>query len=160
MFGLTTLGLIHTVISLVAIVSGAIALVRDHRITLGNSVGRLFVLSMVLTCVTGFGFFGTNSAVTKGQTLGFITIAVIVVAYLAERRHAFGGASAAVATVGWSAVFFFNMIPFFAQTLTRLPSGKPVFADDTAQGLAVINAVMFILFLIGAYLQVRKLRRG
>jgi hypothetical protein len=74
-------------------------------------------------------------------------------------RNAFGRASAAVETVTYSANFLFNMIPLFAQTTTRLPPGKPLFPDDNAPGLAAINGVMFVPFLIGAYLQVRRARR-
>lgn len=40
MFGLTQLGVVHTAISLVAVAAGAIALIRDKEITLGNTLGK------------------------------------------------------------------------------------------------------------------------
>ena len=51
------------------------------------------------------------------------------------------------------------MIPGVTETLTRLPAGAPVFPNADAPGLQPIVGVCFILFLIGATLQVRALRR-
>ena len=46
MLGLTTLGTIHTLIGLVAVLAGAYALIRDREITLGSDIGRFFVLTV------------------------------------------------------------------------------------------------------------------
>ena len=40
MFGLTTLGTIHTAISLVALAAGIVALARDKQISPDNGLGR------------------------------------------------------------------------------------------------------------------------
>ena len=41
MFGLTSLGLVHTAISLVAVAAGFVALCRDGRITPANRLGQV-----------------------------------------------------------------------------------------------------------------------
>ena len=53
MFGLTSLGIFHTIISLVAVVVGAIALIRDGKITWENLLGKIYVITTILVCLTG-----------------------------------------------------------------------------------------------------------
>jgi hypothetical protein len=57
MYGLTSLGIVHTVISLVAVAAGAFALIRDGKISWDNSIGKLYVATTVLVCLTGFRNF-------------------------------------------------------------------------------------------------------
>jgi hypothetical protein len=47
--GLTSLGIVHTVISLVAVAAGLIALIRDREISLRDRMGKLYVITTVLT---------------------------------------------------------------------------------------------------------------
>ena len=49
MFGLTQLGVVNTAISLVAVAAGAIALIRDKEITLRNTLGKVYVITTILT---------------------------------------------------------------------------------------------------------------
>ncbi len=56
-FGLTSHGIFHTIISLVAVATGAIALIRDGKISWDNSLGKTFVITTVVVCLTGFGIF-------------------------------------------------------------------------------------------------------
>jgi len=68
MAALSTLGIIHTAISLVALATGAIALVRDREISWKNMVGKTYVIATILTCVTGFGIFhhGCTAGIRPG----------------------------------------------------------------------------------------------
>jgi uncharacterized membrane protein len=92
MVGLTPLGTFHTAISLIAVVAGFIALVRDKEISPKNLVGKIYVITTVITCLTGFGIF-QHGGFGKPHVLGIITL-VVVVRRVPDRRHA---ASAAVA---------------------------------------------------------------
>jgi uncharacterized membrane protein len=157
MLGLTPLGTVHTTISLIAVVAGLIALVRDKEITLKNLVGKIYVTTTVITCLTGFGIF-QHGGLGKPHVLGIITLAVLGVACMAETSRLFGDASPYVATIGYSATFFFHMIPGITETSTRLPLGAPLAANPDEPALQAAVGVMFIVFLIGATLQVRQLR--
>ena len=158
MFGLTSLGIIHTAISLVAVAAGLIALVRDRRITWDNGVGKTYVVTTVLTCLTGFGIF-QHGGFGKPHVLGIVTLVVLGVAALAARTTLFGRVSPYVETVSYSLTFFFHMIPGVTETTTRLPPGAPLLPDADAPELKVASGVLFVLFVIGAALQVMRLRR-
>ncbi|HAB18763.1 MAG TPA: hypothetical protein PLX89_02615 [Verrucomicrobiota bacterium] len=157
MFGLTPLGVIHTAISLVAVAAGIVSFVRYKQISSTTQVGRLYVITTVLTCLTGFGIF-QHGGFGAPHALGIITLVVLGIAAVAGKSTVFGRASRYVETVSYSATFFFHMIPAVTETSTRLPLGAPLVADRESPSLQAAAGVLFLLFLVGAALQVRQMR--
>ena len=156
-YGLTPLGIVHTVISLVAVVAGLIALVRYKEIAFATRTGRVYVVATMLTCLTGFGIF-QHGGFGKPHVLGVVTLVVLGVAMLAG-RSGFGRLSPYVAVVAYSLTFFFHMIPGVTETATRLPLGAPLVADrDASPALQGTIGALFIVFLIGATVQVLRVR--
>ena len=157
MFGLTPLGAIHTAISLVALVAGVIALVRDKEIVAQSTLGKTYIWATVLTCLTGFGIF-QHGGFGKPHALGVITLLVLALAVFAARTTLFGRASRYVETISYTMTFFFHLVPGFTETFTRLPAGAPLFANPDDPALQRTIGVVFVLVLIGIALQVRRLR--
>jgi hypothetical protein len=157
MFGLTPLGVIHTAISLIAVAAGLVALIRDREISPRNSLGKIYVLTTVITCLTGFGIF-QHGGFGKPHVLGIITLVVLGVAALAGYTKLFGRASPYLETVSYSATFLFHWIPAITETTTRLPLGAPLLANADAPELKTATGVLVVLFLVGATLQVLALR--
>lgn len=157
-YGLTTLGVIHTAISLVALAAGLIALIRDKQITLDNGLGKTYVITTALTALTGFGIF-QHGGFGKPHVLGVITLVVLAVAWVAGRTALFGGWSKVIEVVSYSATFLFHWIPTITETSTRLPLGAPLLPDAEAPELVKATGVLVVLFVIGAALQVRRLRK-
>ncbi len=156
MAGLTNLGIIHTAISLVALGAGVVTLIRHKEISPRNFVGKLYIWTTVLTCLTGFPIM-QHGGFGKPHALGIITLLVLVLAALAGKSK-FGGASRYIETVSYSATFFFHWIPTVVETTTRLPVGSPLIADRDGPQLQAATGVLFLLFLIGASLQVWRMR--
>jgi uncharacterized membrane protein len=157
MFGLTSLGSLHTLIGLVALVAGAVCFFRDGAISSRSRAGQVFVWTTLLTCVSGFGIFqrgGFNIA----HALGIATLVVLALSVWAERGAALGRLSPYAATVGYSLAYFFHWIPGTTETFTRFPLGAPLFSSPEDPNLEKTVGVMFLLFLIGAAVQVWRLR--
>ncbi|MBX3188542.1 MAG: hypothetical protein KF819_16115 [Labilithrix sp.] len=154
---MTPFGMFHTVLSLVALGAGLVALVRDKKISLENRVGKLYVSMTVLTAATGLGIFH-HGGFGKPHALAILTLAVIALAVAAKRTSIFGRASREVETVAYSATFLFHLIPGVTETTTRLPVGAPLVASPEAPELQAVTGALFLLFLVGAALQVRALR--
>jgi len=157
MFGLTQLGMIHTAISLIAGAAGLVALIRDKEISPRNTLGKVYVITTILVCLTGFGIF-QHGGFGKPHALGIITLIVLGVAYVAGYTKLYGRLSPYIETVSYSATFLFHLIPGVTETTTRLPLGAPLLPNADAPALQVAAAVMGVAFLIGATLQVRRLR--
>jgi hypothetical protein len=154
---LSPFGLFHTVVGLVAVVSGLVALLCHGAILPGSRAGRIYLVTTLVTVLTGFGLF-RHGGFGKPHALGVVTLVVLIAAAGAGWRGWFGRAAPYVETIGYSATFFFHWIPGVTETFTRVPVGAPLFADDSAPGLRLVVGVLFALFLAGAALQARRLR--
>jgi uncharacterized membrane protein len=157
MFGLTPLGVVHTAISLVALAAGFIALVRDKEIAPTTTLGKVYLWTTVLTCLTGFGIF-QHGGFGKPHMLGVLTLLVLAATALAMRTAWFGKASKYVVTIGYSVTFFFHLIPGATETFTRLPAGSPVFSSPDDPALQKVVGGFFVLLVVGCVLQARRLR--
>lgn len=157
--GLTTIGVVHTAISLVAVAAGIYAFFRDKQISPRNGLGKTYLWATVLTCLTGFFIF-QHGGFGKPHALGIITLLVLALAWLAGSTRVFGRAGRYIETVSYSLTFFFHMIPGFTESFTRLPVGAPVFSGPDDPTLQKVIGVVFLLFLVGAFLQVMRLRRA
>ena len=157
MLGLTALGVFHTAISLIAMAAGLVLLIRDKAISARNPAGKIYVITTVITCLTGFGIF-QHGGFGKPHELGIATLGVLGVAGAAEAGW-FGSASAYIETVGYSMTFLFHAIAAVNETATRLPVGAPLVASLDAPEMQKAIAALFAVFLAGAALQVMRLRR-
>jgi uncharacterized membrane protein len=157
MFGLTPLGTLHTAISLMALLAGIVALSRDKAIDSRGVAGQVFTGGTALSCLSGLGIF-QHGGFGNPHIVAIFTLVVLGVALVAERAAAFGGLSRYVATVGYSLAFFVHFIPGTVETLTRLPAGAPYLAGPDDPKAQPILGFFFLLFLVGATLQVRRLR--
>ena len=157
MFGLTPLGTLHTAISLVALFAGAFALWRNKQITSRDPVGQVFLGGTALSCLSGLGIF-QHGGFGNPHVLAIITLIVLAAALAAERAAVVGRLSPYLATIGYSLAFFFHFIPGTVETLTRLPAGAPYLASPDDPKAQPIIGFFFLLFLVGATLQVRRLR--
>jgi uncharacterized membrane protein len=156
-YGLTQLGVIHTAISLVAVAAAIIAFIRDKRIVADSALGKLYIITTALTCLTGFGIF-QHGGFGKPHVLGIITLAVLTVCAAAGKYRSFGRASPYVETIGYTLTFLFHMIPAITETSTRLPLDAPLLPNAEAPELKIATAIMFGIFLVVAILQARSLR--
>src|SRR5262245_17777462 len=125
MFGLTQLGVVHTLISLVAVAAGVLSFVRYGSISLRTRVGGVYIVATVLTCLTGFPIFRTG-AFGPAHAVGVLTLLVLAFAVLMEKRAAVGTTPRALEVVSYTTTFFFHMIPAVVETTTRLPPSAPL----------------------------------
>jgi len=159
MFGLTLLGTIHTLLSLVALATGFACLARDGRIEAGQRLARIYLWATVATCVTGFGIF-RHGGFGPPHVLGVITLVVLAFAAWPGGARVFGARWRYVTTVAYSLTLFFHMVPGVTETFTRLPAGRPLFTGPDDPALQPVAGVLFLVFLAGAALQVVQMRRA
>jgi hypothetical protein len=159
MLGLTPLGAFHTAISLIAVIAGFVAIARELEISTRSAAGQTFLAGTVLSCLTALGIFQHGGF---GVPHGFaiVTLVVLAVALAAERARVAGRFSRHVATLGYSFALFLHFVPATVETLTRLPAGAPYLANPDDPKAQPILGFFFLLFLVGATLQVLRLRRA
>jgi uncharacterized membrane protein len=157
MLGITPFGWIHTVISLIAVAAGIVSFIRFGAIVWDTKTGKLYVRATILTCVTGFFIFH-HGGFGKAHVLGIITLVVLGLALAAGAKvKLFGRASPYIEVVAYSMTFFFHLVPAITETATRLPEGAPLASGPDDPHVQMAIGICFILFFIGATLQVIKL---
>lgn len=156
--GLTSLGVVHTAISLVALVVGIVAMLRGRRIVHGSLSGRVYFWATVASCVTGFGIF-QHGGFGKPHALGVMTLLVLGAIAFAARRRLFGERAAAVLAAAYTLTLFFHFVPGVTETFTRLPLGAPLFSSPEDPALAATLGVVALVFVVLGVLQWRHLRQ-
>jgi hypothetical protein len=154
---LSTLGIIHTVISIIAVITAVVALVQAGKINPKSLTGKWYIVLTILTCLTGLPIMRTGHP-TPGHTLAVIVLIMLPVAMYAKSLRIFGNKWDYAQLIIMSATLFLSMIPAVNETLTRLPVAQPLAAgpDDPLVKMSLL--VLFVIFLIGVVYQVIKLR--
>jgi hypothetical protein len=158
LFGLTSLGIFHTIISIIALFAGLYAFATDGKISWASMSGKIYIISTIVVCITGFGIF-QHGGFGKAHQLGIITLVTFAIAFAAgSKTRLFGKASPYVETIGFSLTFFFNIVPTITEATTRLPLGAPIYSSPEDPHIGMFIGACFVLFLIGVIYQIRKLR--
>ena len=157
MLGLTPLGAFHTAISLIAIVAGVWALVRDKEIMPRNRLGQLYLATTAMTAATGLMIF-EHGGFRIGHAFAVLTLAVVAIGTVAAASPLFGRASRYVQAAFYSSTMLIHLITGSAETLTRLPPGAPLVTAANASVFKAIISALVLLFLVGLAFQLRWLR--
>jgi len=156
---LIPLGIVHTIISLVAVGAAVVALVRDRKLVASNRVGRVYFVATVLTCLTGLPIF-QHGGFGPPHVLAILTLVVLAIVGVAAKTSLFGGAARYVEVIGLSLTVFFHWIPGVTESTSRLPAGAPLTTGPDDPRVQAVVGIGFVLFLVGAVWQFRRLRAG
>jgi uncharacterized membrane protein len=157
MIGLTPLGAFHTVVALVALICGLVALGRSLEISSKTRLGQVYLVTTLVTAVTALGIFH-HGGFGPPHVLAVLTLVALAVGTVAGRSALFGRASRYVEAVSYSSTILFHMIAGVTESSTRLPAGAPLIASPDAPLLEGIQLALLAAFLVGVTFQVRRLR--
>jgi hypothetical protein len=113
-------------------------------------------MTTIVVCVTGFGIF-QHGGFGKPHALGIITLLTLGVVWAAN-KGSLGKISRFIERVGYSLTFFFHIVPAITESATRLPLDAPLASSPEDPRIKMAIGICFALFLVGALLQVKKLR--
>ncbi len=114
-----TYTLLHVLISLIGIGSGLIVVLGFLTGKRLDGLTAIFLISTVLTSVTGFGF--PNEHLTPGIKVGIISLAVLAVAILARYLFGMAGAWRWTYVVGAMIALYLNVFVLIVQLFETCP---------------------------------------
>lgn len=158
-FNLTPLGAFHTGLSLLAVLAGIAALVRHGEITARTTAGIWYIRLTAATCVTALFIF-RHDGFGPPHALAIITLVVLATTYLLDSIAIPSGPVRYVVVLGNSLTLFFHYVPAITETGTRLPLGHPAFTGPNDPLLPALYGAGLLVYLIGAALQARRIRRN
>jgi hypothetical protein len=154
---LSTLGIVHTTLSIAPLLLGGYALTTRGLISPDDRLGRAYIATMLATIVTSFGLSSTGS-VGPGHVLGIIC--ALLMGFAVRPPALLGRAVPYLRTLAMSASYLILLIPGTVETLTRLPHSAPIATrGPKSPEVQAALGVFFALFLVGSAWQALRIRR-
>ena len=142
------IGWIHTLIALIAILSGTYSLKKYTIIETKNFSAKIFIVTTIIAAITALLIYKRGFGV--GHLLAIITLLAVIFGYINERGLFFGFLTPYFQTVSYSALFLFHMIPGITEILRRFPPDNPIVIDSNVDHPILISfyITFFISYLI------------
>lgn len=148
--------IIHTLMSLVAILTGFVVL---FGLLTGNRIDgwtKWFLISALATTVTGF-FFPFHG-ITPAIKLGIISSVVLVITIYARYAKHLAGAWRWIYVVGASVTLYFNVFVGIVQSFEKIPALKAMAPTQSEPPFKLTQLVVLALFVILTLVAVIRFR--
>lgn len=155
---LSTLGIVHTAISLVPLLSGIYAFYHDGRIDPRTAIGRWYIYGMSASVLTAFGLSSTGGF-NAGHAIGILCLLAIAVGSYAQRIGALGGLGEYLETAAMSFSFFLMMIPTLNESLSRLPPSNPIGHGPDSPPVQTAVLIALLVLVVGVLYQFYRIHR-
>ncbi|MBB5537301.1 hypothetical protein [Rhizobium giardinii] len=155
---LSTLGIIHTVISVVPVVAGLYGFSKYGAIRPKTDSGRIYVITLVLSALTSFGLSSTGGF-NAGHAIGILAILSVVFSLIIARLGWFGRLNRYLQALSMSFTFFLLLVPAINETLSRVPPANPIGSGPESAPVQTVTAIWAVIFLIGICLQAWTIHR-
>ena len=155
---ITLFGWFHTVVGILALLTGLYALARFKVIQITQLAGRSYLILTVLAAASALGIF-KHGGFGVAHGLAVLTLLAVLVGGIAETTRLFGKLSRYLQAASYSATFLFHMIPAITDGLMRLPVDSPVVTNIEDPLLRGFYLAFLIIYVIGFGLQAKWLHR-
>ena len=153
---LATYTTVHVIISLIGIASGFLVLFGLLRGTLLTRWNSLFLITTVLTSVTGFGF--PNTKVTPGIVVGILSLIALAIAAFALYARHLNGVWRATYVITAMIALYFNVFVLVAQLFEKVPAIHALAPTQTEAPFKIAQLILLILFIAFITAAARKFR--
>ena len=155
---MTVLGWFHTILGILAVLSGFYTLYKYKIITTEESSGKLYVLVTLLVAGSALGIYN-QGGFGIAHVLAVLTLIALAGGYFMEKFKWFGSFSKYFQALGYTSTLLFHMIPAITDFLRRLPLGDP-FIDSFEDPLLLnFHTAFLVIYLFGLVAQIVWLRR-
>ncbi len=143
---LATYTIIHVTLSLIGIATGFIVLFGLLKDKLLSPWNGLFLLTTVLTSVTGFGF--PNTKVTPGIVLGVLSLIALAIALFALYGRRLSGGWRRTYAIAAMIAQYFNVFVLIAQLFEHVPALHALAPTGTEAPFKIAQLLLLILFIV------------
>ncbi|MFT4016888.1 MAG: hypothetical protein QM668_07975 [Agriterribacter sp.] len=150
--GLSTLGILHTIIGIVAIVAAIVSYGKFSKINLNHITGKIYFYCTVITSFTALGL-SKLGGFNPGHVFALFIVVLVWVAYFLYVKKPGHNKARYFENFLLSFSFFLSWVPTINETFTRVPVGKPLAKAPTDPVIAKTLFVFLILFITGSIYQ-------
>ncbi len=145
-FGMTTYTFVHVVISLVGIVAGLVVLLGLIAAKRLSGWTALFLVSMVATCATGFGFPFVK--LLPSHVVGIVTLVMLAVAILARYFLRLAGAWRWVYVFSAVVALYLNVFVLVVQAFLKVPALNALAPTQSEPPFKLTQLVVLVVFIL------------
>jgi hypothetical protein len=153
---LSAFTILHVILSLIGIGSGFIVLFGLINGRLLSPWNVVFLVTTILTSLTGFAF--PNTKVTPGIILGILSIIVLAIAVLALYVFNLRGGWRRTYAITAMIALYFNVFVLIAQTFEHVPAFHALAPTGTETPFKVAQTLLLILFIVLITAAAKKFR--
>ena len=155
---MTLLGWFHTVVGVVALISGFYTIFKYKVISLEEATGKLYLISTLIVAGSALGIYN-QGGFGIAHMLAVLTLIALLGGIIMEKGKLFGPFSKYFQALGYTSTLLFHMIPAITDFLRRLPVGDP-FIDSFEDPLLLnFHTAFLVIYLVGLVAQMVWLKR-
>ncbi len=155
---ITFLGWIHTIIAIIALITGFYTLAIYKVITPEQKTGQLYLICTLITAVTALMIY-KHDGFGPGHGLAVLTLLALVGGFVVTKIPVFAKFAEYFQTFCFSGTLLFHMIPAITDGLLRLPVGDPVLTNPRDPMLKKFYLAFLVIFLVGYVMQFLWLKK-
>jgi hypothetical protein len=155
---MTPFGWFHTIVAVLALLSGFYTLAVFKVITPAQITGKVYLLCTLVAATTALMIY-KHGGFGPGHALAVLTLLALAVGFLVTKISLFAKISKPFQALCFSATLLFHMIPAVTDGLLRLPVGDPVLTDPQDPLLMKFYLGFFVVFLVGYVMQFLWLKK-
>ena len=156
--GLTNLGIVHTIIGVIAIIAALASYVKYGKINLSVLSGKIYFGGTIFASLTSLGL-SKLGGFNPGHILSLLIIVLVSVAFYLNTRVRGDTKARFFENFCLSFSFFLSLVPTVAETFQRVPIGDPLAKDQSDPIIGKTLLTLFILFVAGSVYQFIRQRR-
>lgn len=144
----STFTTVHAVISLIAIAAGLIVMFGMLGADRLPALTAIFLLSTILTSVTGFGFPFVQ--LLSSHMIGILSLALFLIACVTLYGTKLGGASRWIYVITALVSLYLNVFVLMVQGFLKIPALHALAPGNPPNGpaFAVVQGIVLLLFVV------------
>jgi len=154
--GMTTLTLVHVVLSLIGIFAGFFVVLGLLTAKLLDGWTALFLASTVATSVTGF-FFPFHG-ITPADVFGVLSLILLPIAIFARYGRKLAGGWRRTYVITAMTALYLNVFVLIAQLFDKVPALKVLAPTKSEPPFMVTQLVVLVLFVVLAIAAAKRFR--
>ena len=156
---ITAFGWFHTVVGILALLTGFYTLLRFKVIRFSQLTGCAYLLLTLVAAASALGIY-KHGGFGVAHFLAVLTILAVLVGAVAEKTKLFGKLSRYLQAASYSATLLFHMIPAITDGLMRLPADAPIVTEIDDPLLQGFYLAFLVTYVVGLSLQFVWLRKN
>ena len=150
----STFTALHVVISLIGIATGLIVLYGLLTAKRLDGLTAIFLLTTVLTSVTGFGF--PFEHLLPSHKVGIISLVLLAIAILARYALHLAGAWRWIYVVSATMALYLNCFVLVVQSFEKVPALRAMAPTQSEPPFLVAQVIVLVVFIVLGVFAVKK----